>query len=133
MTIEEAIIKIQGKPAGVTARASVRYAQEQLEKDEKVFAAATANIHTHRGHFPGVLVLTGQRVCAACGLPGIHRLKSFPIGEITSCSDKKSPMEYKVSFGTDSDSFQAVLSSRAGENFAPFMSDLKKVLLVKGL
>ena len=128
MTIGDAIIKIQGKPAGVTARATVQYAQKQLEEGERVFAAVTANIHTHQGHYPGVVVLTDRRIFSACGLPGIQRLKSFPLGDLRTCGDKKSPMTYNVSVGTDRDSFHAALSSHAGENFAPYVSDLKKVI-----
>ena len=44
MTINEAIKEIQGKPAGITGRATVNYAEEQLFDGEKVFAAAPANI-----------------------------------------------------------------------------------------
>ena len=128
MTIDEAIKKIQGKPAGVTARPTVQYAQEQLESGERVFAAVTANIHTHTGHFPGVIALTDKRVLAACGLPGIKRLKSFPLDQLRTCGDKKTPMTYNVSFGTDHDSFHAALSAHAGEQFAPYSADLKMVI-----
>lgn len=128
MTIDDAIKKMQGRSAGVTARATVQYAQEQLIPGERVFAAVTANIHTHTGHFPGVIVLTDKRVMAACGLPGIKRLKSFPLDQIRTCSDRKTPMTYNVSFGTDHDSFHAAFSPRAGENFAPYMADLKMVV-----
>lgn len=133
MTIDDAIKKIQGKPAGVTARATVQYAQGQLSVGERVFAAVTANVHTHHGHYPGVVVLTDKRVFAACGLPGIHRLKSFPLEQLRSCSDKKSPMTYNISFGTETDSFHAALSASACEKFAPYMSDLKKVIATQNM
>ena len=131
MTIDGAIRKIQGK-YGVTARASVEYAQEQVRPDERVFAAFTANIYTHHGHFPGVAALTDQRVFAVCGLPGIRRLVEYPLEALTMCRDSKSPLTYKVSFGTDRDSFQAALSTQAGENFAPYAADLKQMIAMRG-
>lgn len=128
MTIEDAIMKLQDKPAGASARPTVQYAQDQLEADERVFAAVTANINTSTGHFPGVIVLTDKRVFAACGLPGIKRIKSFPLDQIRSCGGTKALLTYNVFFGTDHDRFRGALSSHAGEKFAPYMADLKTVV-----
>lgn len=53
MTAGEAVREIQGKPSGLTGRAWVTYAQEQIENEEKVFAAAQANIQSRHCNFRG--------------------------------------------------------------------------------
>ena len=124
MTIDEAIREIQGKSAGITGRATVEYAQKQLQEGEKVFAAASANIQAHRGNFPGLIVFTDQRLFAASGLPGVRCLISLPLREPISCKDRKTPLSYSVTAATGTDSFTAMLSPQAGGNFAPYISAL---------
>ena len=128
MTINEAIKAIQGKSAGLTGRATVNYAQNQLYREEKVFAAASANIRSHHGNYPGIIVFTDQRLFAASGMPGIRRTISLPLEGLRERSDLKSPLSYTVSLATSTDSFSAVLSPQAGKNFAPYFSALKKAL-----
>ena len=128
MTINEAIKEIQGKPAGITGRATVNYAQDQLSEKEKVFAAAPANIRSHHGNYPGIIVFTDQRLFAASGIPGIRRTISLPLKGLRECGDLKSPLSYTVSLATSTDRFSAMLSPQAGKNFAPYFSALKKAL-----
>lgn len=128
MTIEEAVREIQGKPAGITGRASLSYAQEQIEEGEKVFAAAPANIQSHHGNFPGVIVFTDRRLLAAGGLPGIKRAVSLPLTKLMTCKSRKSPLSYTVTLKTGTDGFSAVLSPQAGEGFAPYISALERAV-----
>ena len=128
MTINEAIKAIQGKSAGLTGRATVNYAQDQLYREEKVFAASSANIRSHHGNYPGIIVFTDQRLFAASGMPGIRRTISLPLKDLRQCRDLKSPLSYNVSLATKLDRFSAVLSPQAGKNFAPYFSALKRAL-----
>ena len=125
MTINEAIMEIQGKSAGITGQAAVRYAQEQLFEGEKVFAAASANIRSSHGNYPGIIVFTDQRLFAAGGLPGMRRSISLPLKELRLCKDMGSPLSYTVSVSSKTDSFNAILSPRAGKNFSQYISALK--------
>ena len=128
MSIDEAVREIQGKSAGITGRATVQYAQELLSQGEKVFAAAFANIRSHHGNYPGIIVFTDQRLFAASGLPGIRRSISLPLKELRECRDLRSPLSYNVSLATGKDSFSALLSPQAGKNFAPYIFSLKRAL-----
>ena len=128
MTINEAIKEIQGKPAGITGRATVNYAEEQLFDGEKVFAAAPANIRSHHGNYPGIIVFPDKRLFAASGMPGIRRIISLPLKELRECRDLKSPLSYTVSLATNTDSFSAMLSPQTGKNYAPYFSALKRAL-----
>lgn len=128
MTIDEALREIQGKPAGITGRGAVQYAQEQLAEGEKVFAAASANIQSHHGNFPGLIVFTDQRLFAVSGLPGIRRLISLPLKDLLSCKSKKSPLAYNVTVRAQTDGFSAMLSPQTGDNFAPYISALEKAV-----
>ena len=128
MTINEAIKEIQGKPAGITGRATVNYAEEQLFDGEKVFAAAPANIRSHHGNYPGIIVFTDKRLFAASGMPGIRRTISLPLKELRECRDLKSPLSYTISLATNTDSFSAMLSPQTGKNYAPYFSALKRAL-----
>lgn len=128
MTIDEAIKEIQGKSVGITGRGTVKHAQELLEEEEKVFAAATANIQSHRGKYPGIIVFTDQRMLAVGGLPGIKRSISLPLKGLMSCKSRKSPLSYTVSVTTSTDGFSAMLSPQAGEKFAPYISALEKAV-----
>lgn len=128
MNIDEALRQIQGESAGLTGRAIVNYAQEQLEEEEKVFAAASANIQSHHGNYPGMIVFTDKRMFAVSGLPGIRRSISLPLKELRSCKSKKSPLSYTVTLKTNIDGFSAVLSPQAGENFSPYISALERAV-----
>ena len=128
MTINEAIKEIQGKPAGITGRATVNYAEEQLFDGEKVFAAAPANIRSHHGNYPGIIVFTDKRLFAASGMPGIRRIISLPLKELRECRDLKSPLSYTISLAANTDSFSAMLSPQTGKNYAPYFSALKRAL-----
>jgi hypothetical protein len=128
MTIDEAVREIQGKSAGITGRASVSYAREQMEEGEKIFAAASANIQSRHGNFPGVIVFTDRRLLAAGALPGIRRAISLPLTKLKTCKSRKSPLSYTVSLKTGTDGFSAVLSPRAGESFAPYISALERAV-----
>ena len=125
MTINEAIMEIQGKSAGIAGRGAVKYAQEQLFEGEKVFAAASANIRSRHGNYPGIIVFTDQRLFVAGGLPGMRRAISLPLKELRSCKDMRSPLSYTVSVSSKTDSFNAVLSPQAGKNFSQYISALK--------
>lgn len=128
MTIDEALKEIQGKTAGITSRGAVQYAQEQLAEGEKVFAAASANIQSHHGNFPGLIVFTDQRLIAVSALPGIRRLISLPLKDLLSCKSKKSPLAYNVTVKAQTDGFSAMLSPKAGDNFAPYISALERAV-----
>ena len=73
MTVKEALAQTQKKKAGLINKVSVNYAKTLLLPGEKPEAAAIANIYTRRDKFPGIVVITDQRVIAACGIPGIKR------------------------------------------------------------
>ena len=128
MTIDEALKEIQGKTAGITSRGAVQYAQEQLAEGEKVFAAASANIQSHHGNFPGLIVFTDQRLIAVSALPGIRRLISLPLKDLLSCKSKKSPLAYNVTVKAQTDGFSAMLSPKAGDNFAPYILALERAV-----
>jgi len=128
MTINEALREIQGRSAGLTGRGAVQYAQGQLAEGEKVFAAASANIQSHHGNFPGLIVFTDQRLFAVSGLPGIRRLISLPLRELLTCKSRKSPLAYNVTVRAQTDGFSAMLSPQAGENFAPYILALQKAV-----
>ncbi len=127
MTINEAIKEIQGKPAGITGRATVNYAEEQLFDGEKVFAAAPANIRSHHGNYPGIIVFTDKRLFAASGMPGIRRIISLPLKELRECRDLKSPLSYTISLAANTDSFSAMLSPQAGKTTRPFFQLSKEL------
>lgn len=120
--------RFRGESAGLTGRATVNYAQEQLEEEEKVFAAASANIQSHHGNYPGMIVFTDKRMFAVSGLPGIRRSISLSLKELRSCKSKKSPLSYTVTLKTNIDGFSAVLSPQAGENFSPYISALERAV-----
>lgn len=125
MNIDEAIKKVQGKSAGVTLRGSVRYAQSLLEKGENVKAAVTSTIYSARqGHYPGIVALTDRRVLAVCGLPGIHRVQSFPIGELLKVEESESPLTYKAVFRIKKDAFSISLGPTVGKAFTKYVADL---------
>ena len=97
-------------------------------KPQKVFAAASANIQSHHGNFPGLIVFTDQRLIAVSALPGIRRLISLPLKDLLSCKSKKSPLAYNVTVKAQTDGFSAMLSPKAGDNFAPYILALERAV-----
>lgn len=85
MTVKEALAQTQKKKAGLINKASVNYAETLLLPGEKPEAAAIANIYTRRDKFPGIVVITDQRVIAACGIPGIKRDICMNIRDLENC------------------------------------------------
>lgn len=124
MTVAEAIRQIQKKNASITNRASVNYAQEQIENGEKIGTAVTANIFTPRGHYPGVVVLTDRRVLAVCGMPGIKRLQSFALKDLLRCEEAESPLTYRATFRTRDDSFSITLPPTIGKEFSRYVAKI---------
>lgn len=118
MTVQEALQKIQGRDAGAVNRSAVRYAETLLQPKETVLAAVIANISTRRGHFPGIVVLTDQRVLAACGLPGIKRSVSLFLNELVKCDEANSFLNYKAAFFSKEDGFSLTVNPEIGERFS---------------
>lgn len=127
MTVDEAIREMQGK-SKLTGRATIDYAQKQLAEGEKVFAAASANIQSHHGNFPGLFVFTDQRLLAVSGLPGIRRAISLPLTQLLKCKSRKTPLSYTISVSSGTDGFSAMLSPETGEKFAPYISALENAV-----
>lgn len=118
MTIQEALLRTQGREAGMINRTSVRYAQTLIFPDEVITAAVIANITMQSGHFPGVVVLTDHRVMAACGLPGIKCTVSYPLDQLGSCKEKLSAINYKVTFSSAGSTFSMTVDPETGEKFS---------------
>ena len=87
MSINKALQLTQGKGAGFMNQASVRYAQTLLFSDEEICAAVVANVTTKGERFPGVVVLTDQRIIAACGLPGIKRCVALDLEKLETAKE----------------------------------------------
>lgn len=116
MTIREAIRLTEGKDAGIVNRASVQYAETLLLDGEEPSAAVIANIATAREHFPGVVVLTDQRVLAVCGLPGIKRTAVCGAG--WTCQENPSAIRHKFTFSDGKSAFSVTLDPDTGERFS---------------
>ena len=127
MTINEAIKEIQGKSAGITGRATVNYAEEQLFDGEKVFAAAPANIRSHHGNYPGIIVFTDKRLFAASGMPGIRRTIPLPLKELRECRDLKSPLSYTISLAANTDSYTQCCLPRQAKTTRPIFQLSKEL------
>lgn len=124
MTVNEAIQKTQGRKAGIINRVSACYAQSLLLQQETVVTAVVANIKTHRDSFPGVVVLTDQRVMAVCGLPGIKRSVILPIDELERCEEVSTVIQYKATFRTHHDAFGMSIDPDDGEAFSPYVAEI---------
>lgn len=124
MTVQEAIKHVQGKGAGLVNRASARYAQTLIRADEEVTAAVVANIATRQEQFPGVVVITDQRVIAACGLPGIKRSITLNVEELEQCEETDSVLHYKVTFMTQKTAFYLTVNPDIGAALAPYIAAL---------
>lgn len=122
-TVQEALRRTQGRDAGTVNRLSARYAQALLRPGEEPAAAVVANIATERGGFPGVLVLTGQRVLAVCGLPGIRRALSC--GEGWTCREAPSAVCHRFSFSDGRCRFSATVDPDTGDRLSRRMAVLR--------
>lgn len=118
MSINEALRLTQGKGAGIMNQASVRYAQTLLLPEEEVCAAVIANITTKGEHYPGVVVLTGQRIMAACGLPGIKRSVALDLEKLDKCEENPSVLNYKATFYAEKNAFSFTVDPEVGEKFS---------------
>ena len=130
-TIHEALLKTQNRGAGLMNRSSEELAQALLEENECVHAAASANIFTRKGHFPGIVAVTNQRVFAACGLPGIRRLISFPMEDLVMCRESVSPLTYRADFQTRTNTFSISLAPAAGKTFSARVKSINDSLKVR--
>lgn len=124
MTINEVLAKTQKKRVGLVNKISVKYAQTLLLDGEKPKAAVIANIYTRHDKYPGVVVITNQRVIAACGLPGIKRSTCLPIKDLESCEESSMLMQYKVTFRTRKDAFAMNVDPDVGERLSPYIAKI---------
>lgn len=118
MTVQDALRKTQGRDAGSVNRASVNYAEAQIQPEEDILAAVVANVTTRRGHFPGVVVLTDRRVLAVCGLPGIKRCAAIPMDELEKCDETSSFLNYKAVFHGRETDIALTVDPEVGERFS---------------
>lgn len=118
MTVREAIRQTQKKDAGFVNQISARYAQELIRQTETILGAVVANITAKKEKFPGVVVLTNQRVMAVCGLPGIKRAVIFALDEIKKCEEKSLVLEYSATFYTATNRFRLSVNPEVGERFS---------------
>lgn len=122
MTVKEALAQTQKKKAGLINKASVNYAETLLLPGEKPEAAAIANIYTRRDKFPGIVVITDQRVIAACGIPGIKRDICMNISDLENCEETSMIMQYKVTFRTRKEAFAMSVDPDVGANLSPHVA-----------
>lgn len=125
MTITEALLRTQGKGAGMMNQPSVRYAQTLLLPQEEVSAAVVANISTRGERFPGTVVLTDRRVMAVCGLPGIKRSLILDLDKLDRCEEKPTAINYKATFYAGKDAFSLTVDPDVGEKFSRHIAVLK--------
>lgn len=118
MTIQEALLRTQGKGAGMMIRPSVRYAQSLLLAGEEISTALSANINTKGERFPGLVILTDQRIMAVCGLPGIRRSVILPLDTLEKCEEKPTAINYKAIFSNAEHGFSFTVDPDAGEAFS---------------
>lgn len=133
MTLDEAIKRTQGKPAGMVNKSSVRYAESVLLPDENVAAAMVANISSQGERFPGLVVLTDQRIMAVCGLPGIKRCISLPVSELDQCKEKSSSICYQAHFQKDNKGFSLTADTDIGNVFSGKLARYVKYLAVQNI
>lgn len=123
-TVQEAIVATQKKKAGFVNRLSVKYAETLLLPGENVKAAVVANIRTKKDSYPGVVVITDQRVMSVCGLPGIKRSSILPIAELTHCEEQSSVIQYKAVMSTRNEGFSMTVDPDVGDVFTQFVAEL---------
>ena len=124
MTVAQAIQALEGRTAGLLNGQSVKYAQILLLPDEEVVTAVIANIQTSREKFPGVVVITDQRVLAVCGLPGIRRSVTIPVEELDTCEETSTAIYYKAVFTSRHAAFNMTIDPDLGEKFSPYIAQL---------
>ena len=112
MTVSEAIEKSRGGKALFLNRLSVKYADKLLLENENVLTAVIANIKTPRDSYPGVVVLTDQRVFTACGLPGIKRSVIIPLDELDDCGESGTVIMYTATFRSKDKTFSMLAQKR---------------------
>ncbi len=101
-------------------------------RSEKPKAAVIANIYTRRDKFPGVVVITDQRVIAACGMPGIKRDICINIRDLENCEETSMIMQYKVTFRTRKEAFAMNVDPDVGERLSPYVARINgDVVLLK--
>ena len=125
MTVNEAIQKIQGRRAGLVNRLSAQYAQSLLQPQEQVSAAVVANVAARGERFPGIVVLTDQRVIAVCGLPGIRRSILFDLDQLSAIQETPTALHYKAVFATRDSAFSFTVNPEVGERFSRCIAVLK--------
>lgn len=118
MTLNEALEKLQNPRPGFANRLSVRYAQSLLLPGERVAAAVIANVATRKERFPGVVVLTDQRLLAVCGLPGIRRAIILGPQWVEHCTEKPSALNYQVQFAAEEGAFSLTVDPDMGERLS---------------
>lgn len=118
MTVQEVLHTTQGRDAGSVNQSSVRYAETLLLQGEVPMAAVIANIATRKGRFPGIVVLTDQRVLAVCGLPGIKRSVVIPMNELEKCDESSSFLYYKAIFHGREADISLTVDPEIGERFS---------------
>lgn len=120
MIVSEAIEKSRGGKALFLNRLSVKYADKLLLENENVLTAVIANIKTPRDSYPGVVVLTDQRVFAACGLPGIKRSVIIPLDELDDCGESGTVIMYTATFRSKDKTFSMSIDPDDGEEFTRY-------------
>ena len=118
MTVEEAILKTQGKTVGPINRLSANFAQTLLLPGEEPAASVVANVTARRERFPGVIVLTNQRAIAACALPGIRRSIICSLGNPAQCVESPTAICYKATFSDGKSTFSFTVDTESGERFS---------------
>lgn len=133
MTLEEAIRKTQGKSAGMVNKLSVKYADSLLHSNENVAAAVIANISARGENFPGVVVLTDQRIMAVCGLPGARRFIPLSVSELEQCKEKSSSICYQARFQEHGKGFSFSVSTDIGKEFSKKLAKYVQYLSAQNL
>lgn len=116
MTLDEILLRTQGKRAGIINQASLRYAQKLLLPEKVPSAAVIANLTAGAERFPGAVVLTDRRILAVCGLPGIKRYVSC--ASSWRCQEDPSAIRYKFTFSDGNHAFSMTVDPDTGEQFA---------------
>ena len=124
MTVHDIIQRVQGKRVGVMNRYSAKYAQTLIHPGEKISVAVVANVATRGERFPGVVILTDQRIMAVCGLPGIKRSIVFDINQLDKCEESPSAINYKATFYSGKNAFSFTVNPEIGETFSRYIAVL---------
>lgn len=125
MTVLEALQRTQGRGAGVLNQASVRYAQTLIQPEESICAAVSANVATKEARFPGVVVLTDQRLLIVCGIPGIKRTIDISLDTMDNWEEKPSLLNDTFYLRSQNCHISFAVDPEAGEAFARQIAVLK--------